>query len=410
MEADNLYANEVLSDSQEDAPSPEEVQRVLAEIESNSPCLRSSLGVKRKLPEEKEYEPVACEVARLEKRRGKRVLLVSNENVTDGIKIKQEAKEKIPNVKTATDSTKLFSIEQISLPDSCSLFNTVVLSWHLKTTLKFADLSSSHFSFVSQGAKKTKNGIWLKWNLNPTDQATIGREIYLLIELYERNLNNSQQPDQLVSFCNGKCGQKKQDIISLQEKKLPASENASFEAIIAINEQCAHRSDNEYGSPNTRFYFRLQLCEKIQEEATKLMGLALAESSLIKVVAPGKSKQPVAPTSKSSKKGVKSSSKMTVKQMMETFLLTMQSFDERLSKLEQRMEDRATSIKEEVKVEELPDGGSIEYPSLHQDCKSEQHHTTLRHSCEFNFSQEEGFLTLSQEMSLMMPDHSLLGP
>jgi len=140
------------------------------------------------------------------------------------------------------------------------------------------------------------------------------------------------------------------------------------------------------------------------------MGLALAESSLIKVVAPGKSKQPVTQTSKSSKKSVKSSSKMTVKQMMETFLLTMQSFDERLSKLEQRMEDRATSIKEEVKVEELPDGGSIEYPSLHQDCKSEQQHTTLRHSCEFNFSQEEGFLTLSQEMSLMMPDHSLLGP
>jgi len=253
----------------------------------------------------------------------------------------------------------------------------------------------------------------LKLNFqNNTSQTAIGNDIYLLIELYERylNVNPLNQKDQPVTFCSGKCGTKKQEVISLQEKKISCNEAGVFEAIIAINEQCAHSSDNRYGSPNTRFYFKLQLGEKItlEDGTIKMNGLVSADSPLIKVVAPGKSKQT---TIKSSKKVVvatkPSPNKLTMKQMMETFFITIQTFEERLSQLEKKLDARSPTVKEEVKHEDLPDAihfGDISCRGIKQPPQP-----PLRRSCEFSF-EEENYLSLSQEINFLTDNSLALSP
>lgn len=75
----------------------------------------------------------------------------------------------------------------------------------------------------------------------------------------------------------------------------------------------------------------MQMWEKNGEMSPRLV--TSVQSPLVKVVAPGKSKQ-----GKGNKKLAKGSTgKMTTKQMMEAFLLTMQSMNERLTQLEHRM-------------------------------------------------------------------------
>jgi len=134
----------------------------------------------------------------------------------------------------------------------------------------------------------------------------------------------------------------------------------------------------------------------------KMICLASAESPLIKVVAPGKSRQPI---SKTTSKKAKTSSKVTVKQMMETFLLTLQGFDERLAKVEKKLDTWSASVKEEDKIkhEEL----EINYSPI--TIKHPQQ-PSLRRSCEFPLGQEEEYLSLSQEMNLMINDSLVLTP
>jgi len=407
---EHLYADEVLTpSSQEETPSPEEVQSLLAQVESLSPSLRSSRGLKRKTVEKEEV--TLCEVSKSKKKRGRgNTSPPSSENSHTSHSFKME--DTLHS--SATDVTKFFAIENIVLPDSCSLFNTVALSWSLKTSLKFLSFTTSHFAYAPP-TKKIKNGIWLKLNLSSADQEAINKDLYLLLELYERHVNadDAGQKDQLVAFCSGKCGNKKQEIISLQEKKLHVKPNATYEAIIAINEQCAHRSDNEYGSPNTRFYFRLQLCEKIATEdgIPKMISITSADSSLIKVVAPGKSKPPAKPK-KVQATAARSAAKVTIKSMLETFLITMQNMDDRLTRLEKKIEERPVMVKGEERIKgevysEIP----YNAPQYHSSpVKQQPQQPSLRRSCEFSFDDSAEFLSLSQEINMMIQDPTLLTP
>jgi len=381
-----LYADEVLSSSPEEVLTDDLDSLSQTETCSN---LRSSLGVKRKRDREKSKEEIPnCELQRVGKR---------------GKKISEESSfgEDTENI---NDRSILFSIDKTKLPDICSLYNTVAICFSLQTCLKFVDLSNSHFSLVpSQINKKVKNGIWLRLHLSASDQAAVGSELFLLIELYERHFHREEdtpKKDQLVSFCGGKCGKKKQDIIFLQEKMVHWK-SGFFEAIIAINEQCAHRSDNEYGSPNTRFYFKLQLLEKtiLPDTTCNMRCITNANSTLIKVVAPGKSKQ----TLKSAKKATIKPTKMTMKQMMETFLLTVQNLEDRLNKMEKRMEEIPSFKQEPLKSESESDVHfSPQCVLKHESIPS------LRRSCDYEDSPSPSeYLSLSQEINFLIQDPGL---
>jgi hypothetical protein len=93
---------------------------------------------------------------------------------------------------------------------------------------------------------------------------------------------------------------KRKEVIDLPEERITCR-TGCFEAHIAINEQCAHRSANEYGSPNTRFFFLIQVFEKANQS---LRSLGAWASPLIKVVAPGKGKPANTTTSHSSSTAV----------------------------------------------------------------------------------------------------------
>jgi len=233
-----------------------------------------------------------------------------------------------------------------------------------------------------------------------------------------------------VEFCNGKCGKKRKEIIELSEKKIQMDPRGQFEAIISINEQCAHRSDNGYGSPHTRFYFKVQMCEKsIENKATGVTPFFACQSSLIKVVAPGKSKA-AATTGKvwgAKKAGAAKGSKPSLKQMMETIFTLISNLDERLQKLESvqgqvQLVSSYPDIKEEIFVKEeyhqqhhqhhhhSQSPVKVEGMSCVYSLESVQQHlptlNQLASSAEImiNLSQEEEFVTsLSQELANNMP-------
>jgi len=162
----------------------------------------------------------------------------------------------------------------------------------------------------------------------------IRNDIYLFIELYEKNFGESNSKSQLVQFCGGKCGKKRKEVIELQDRKI-YGEKGVFQFLIAINEQCAHRSNNGYGSPNTRFYFQLQLWES--DDNNELNRSTSYISDPIKVVAPGKGKWKSQPATKKAKSG--SPTKLTVRDMMEMLVKAVKSFDNRLSALEAKYEE-----------------------------------------------------------------------
>jgi len=246
-------------------------------------------------------------------------------------------------------------IDDVIVSESCSLFNSVSLSWKL-------GLSSINYSTISftktndpelLGKANSKNGIWLHMNFSKKDQLSVGKDIVLLLELYETYLHSEASRDQLVQFCNGKCQQKRNEVIELQELTVTANCKGYFEASVAVNEQCAHRSDNDYGSPRTRFYFLLKCFDKAEVINGQAIPFFVAKSNQLKVVAPGKAAKPQIP--KKTK-----ASKLTLQQSMETIIRGLEKFDERLSTFEssdtteklKQLETRVTNV--ENYIAQLP--------------------------------------------------------
>jgi len=243
-------------------------------------------------------------------------------------------------------------IEDVVVSESCSLFNSVTLSWKLG----ISSVSTSTTSFTKNtelNKSNSKNGIWLNMNFSKKDQHTIGKDLVVLLELYETYLQSDSSRDQLVQFCNGKCRQKKNEVIELHELNVTANCKGYFEAAVAVNEQCAHRSDNDYGSPRTRFYFLLKFFDKAEVVTGQETPFFVAKSNQLKVVAPGKAAKP--PQPKKTK-----ASKLTLQQSMETIIHGLEKFDERLSRFEssdatqklEQLEARVTAV--ETYISHLP--------------------------------------------------------
>jgi hypothetical protein len=401
MECLRLATDEALSDSQEELQNAadftsKEIQEHVEYVYS----LRSSHGVKRKTPEEEGIND------RPKRSRGRTSLTKSTEQELEAVPLKR-SNEASPN---GSGVKRSFYLEKITLPEcSCSLWGSVLLGWTLKSTFSFVDLSGSHFQVVPMKSKP-KNGIWLKFSPGRTE---MDHELFILIELYERHQHSeSSEDDALVALCN-KCKQKRNETISLQEKTFPGDSNGHFEAQIAINEQCAHRSENDYGSPNTRFYFRVQLFDNMEDTRNPI---SKEESSLIKVVAPGKNKTPTKPKVLPSIKNtttpaspiavaatpvlpVKQPAKPTTQQMWTIFLSSMQKFEERLAGIEKRLDSLEKMEKGQIQVPVLPPKQEVAKPA-----------DGIRNSGEFNLpnSQEEPILTLSQELAL--PETATFSP
>eukprot|EP01118_Nematostelium_gracile_P014552 TRINITY_DN56_c0_g1_i1.p1 TRINITY_DN56_c0_g1~~TRINITY_DN56_c0_g1_i1.p1 ORF type:complete len:434 (-),score=107.20 TRINITY_DN56_c0_g1_i1:117-1394(-) len=424
MEApESLLADEVLSSSQSSQEGDFYDERPKEKIMTRGMMLRSS-GVKRR----RESEPKAPQKeSSVSKKKGRKFLTSSSDNIEKDFQISSPSTETYKPI-----------VSRVTAPESCSLFSSILLSWSMGSSRA---TNGTHLSFVNH-PQKTKNGIWLKWNL-PWE-----KELFVLVELRERSVKprDNELKDQLVAFCNGKCGQKKSEVISLQEKRIRPDENGVFEAVVQINEQCAHRSENGYGAPNTRFYIHIQLLDR--EADGRFVQLAAAESGLIKVVAPGKSKPPKKDLPKKepkkdlkkeatkkestkkepTKKETTKKAKQSMVQLMDKFLLTIQSFDERLTQLEKKMDANfnpnfnyfaspppppppsTSKPKEEFKVHELSND-SVNYPSIYDDSSNSSSSIkrepkyNLRQSCEFGIpNNQEEFLSLSQEVSLMIPD------
>jgi hypothetical protein len=138
-------------------------------------------------------------------------------------------------------------------------------------------------------------------NFSKKDQQTLGKDVVVLLELYETYLN-SQSKDQLVQFCSGKCGQKRNEIIELQDLTIMGNSKGTYEAAIAVNEQCAHRSENDYGSPHTRFYFQLKFFDKQEVYQGTMNPFFSSKTNQLKVVAPGKAGKGTSAPSKKGKK------------------------------------------------------------------------------------------------------------
>ena len=210
-----------------------------------------------------------------------------------------------------------------------------------------------------------KNGILLQLLVNNNANSKKFKEIYLLIELFETNAENSK--DQIVHFCNKKCGIKRKQVIEMQDSStITIKPKGNFEISVRINEQCSHKSENQYGSPQTRFYFKMQLFQQLNASSASSCQLSLssfftAKSNPIKVVAPGKAKPAPVPVSAPASTDAKAkySGKMTMPQIMETLVSALQGFDERLTRIEtmhakkiEELEQRMMSI--EAQVRDIP--------------------------------------------------------
>jgi len=301
-------------------------------------------------------------------------------------------------------NTGSFKIDNVIVPEGCSLFNSVVLGWDLQTSISQVSMGTIHLSQVNREVEDNpKNGLWLHLHSEDTSSSSIVNKLFFHITLFEKNVVGVPEKDKPVTFCE-KCNRKREEVIMLREKRMTSS-MGSFEAVININEQCAHRSKNSYGTPSTRFYFKIRLCERVMEEGiVNMKEIASDESTLILVVAPGKSKQPTL-RSKKVPNLKATQSKPSMRQMMETIFASLQGFEDRLTQLEKRVNECPT-IKGEMKLEEnLPETSQRVDTSI-RGIKQIPQTPNLRRSCEFSFPEEESFLTLSQEMNLMMNDSS----
>jgi len=242
-------------------------------------------------------------------------------------------------------------VEDVTVSDSCSLFSCVSLT--LKVNIPAATFTKVSDTEILKRSNP-KNGLWFQLSAATKKDPTVKiSDILMLIELFETNLHTSDpSKDQLVEFCNKKCGAKKTGVIEAQDLTITANRKGIFETSIAVNEQCAHRSDNDYGAPHTRFYFTVKLFDKSDILSGKNLPISAAKSNLLKVVAPGKAKQTIP------KKGGKSAqtTKLTVQQTLETIVKALESFDERLSNLESQV-SRIDQLEQRLQAteKELPD-------------------------------------------------------
>jgi hypothetical protein len=115
-------------------------------------------------------------------------------------------------------------------------------------------------------------------------------------------------------------------------------------------------SDNEYGSPTTRFYFKITFCSRTvgSGAAKRISGVT---SGLIKVVAPGKNKLATVKVQKKTSTSSPSAEhnfanvaaaasaattrpgKQSVNKLMESFLNAVSSLNESMNRLDSRMQN-----------------------------------------------------------------------
>ena len=88
-------------------------------------------------------------------------------------------------------------------------------------------MNDINFIAIDHHNKRSKNGIWLRYS--STTKNNNQEDFYLLIEMYERHLDSeSSNEDQLVEFCGGKCGQKRKNVINLQDEEIEVFLNYKF--------------------------------------------------------------------------------------------------------------------------------------------------------------------------------------
>eukprot|EP01114_Cavostelium_apophysatum_P014840 TRINITY_DN3943_c0_g1_i1.p1 TRINITY_DN3943_c0_g1~~TRINITY_DN3943_c0_g1_i1.p1 ORF type:complete len:446 (+),score=118.39 TRINITY_DN3943_c0_g1_i1:235-1572(+) len=175
----------------------------------------------------------------------------------------------------------LFGIHEVACPEECSLYNTVKLRFKLTTDTCFP-IQNANLQPIREliSPSQSKNGLWFA--VNPPASCKIKQEFAISIQLLERDETNAVR---LVQLC-AKCSKKKSHVIELAEQKVPCDGNG-FVASIVINEQCAHRAQNQYGTPKIRFYFGIQLHGNTERGGEKVI-VQTGKSNDIKVVAPGK--------------------------------------------------------------------------------------------------------------------------
>lgn len=235
---------------------------------------------------------------------------------------------------------------------SCSLFSCISLRFCLESLKESLDTSSISFvplpSLIctslpgrAEGDLDERNQLWFSVKFSRADKQALPQELYLLMELQETEGNGNH----LVHFCS-KCKEKREKVIEIPEKRSIVRESeGNFETWIHINEQCAHRSANPFGSPRVRFFFTLKLYEVYSPTSSPfhpndLHFVASFRSSEIKVVAPGKNRI-ATPSSNKPKTNGKTKSQLTTKQMILTLIQNMETFqktfDEKFSNFESRI-------------------------------------------------------------------------
>jgi len=185
-------------------------------------------------------------------------------------------------IKTEAHGKTSFLLDNVAVPEVCSLYDTVIINWNLSGLA--VNLSSALFvQNTTEPQPSSHNGIWLQ----PSCGGHPISNLLLLIELFEKETKSVRMERiDRVQFCK-KCVQtaKKAEIIELRDQKIIGN-NGHFQAQITINEQCAHRSSNGYGSPKAIFFFRMALYETVKGQPKR--ELLQSQSNLIKVVAYGK--------------------------------------------------------------------------------------------------------------------------
>jgi len=186
-----------------------------------------------------------------------------------------------PNVVDLALDQNQWRVENIICPEDCSLYNTVKVQWRITTESQFPIYSSNLIQSHHEQPLPNKNGLWFQIHSH-SSSLVFKQEFSILLQLFEIDETNAVRP---VAFCS-KCAKKKSQIIELTDSKVTSEGNGVFSASITINEQCAHRAQNQYGTPKTKFFFGVQLwgCDKGSDRKM----LVQSNSNYIKVVAPGK--------------------------------------------------------------------------------------------------------------------------
>lgn len=235
-----------------------------------------------------------------------------------------------------------FEIVSANCLDECSLHKHVDLYLQFNSLMTGSDylyLSPIKVppEYLTQKQLSSENGLWFLLKQMEFPE----KKFYLLIELFE--MSNDTKINQIVEFCHRKTCYEKKD--KTRRDNLieyfggDVVYDGGFKLQISIHEQCAHRSKSPYGSPDTLFCFRNQIYE-LSENSLKLN--SDCASNLIKVVAQGKANKGkknrvfLKENKTVSKNPVNSAKSMMVAVLdaLSKFTERFQTFDERLSKVE----------------------------------------------------------------------------